>query len=133
MPTFKRADCSHLRSESRVLCSANLGRSVPLAPDTTRVPSSFIEVSHSHAGGTSQGRAGLSLGDLATDEVFKDEVLAGRAATSGGVQRSAVRTVFRALKNVFEPMLLEPAAVPTRMPAQATSVPLCSQPRDEAC
>jgi hypothetical protein len=28
--------------------------------------------------------------------------------------------VFRALKNVFEPMLVEPAAVPTRMPAQAS-------------
>jgi len=57
---------------------------------------------------------------LATDEVFTDEVLAGRAAISGGVQLSAVKTVFRALKNVFEPMLLEPAAVPTRMPAQAS-------------
>jgi hypothetical protein len=46
----------------------------------------------------SQGRAGLSLAGLATDEV-----LAGRAASSGGAQRSAVRIVFRELKNVFEP------------------------------
>jgi hypothetical protein len=69
-------------------------------------------VSHSHAGGTSQGRAGLGLGDFATDEVFTDEVLSGRAAISGGVQRSAVRTVFRESKNVFEPMLFEPA-IPT--------------------
>src|SRR5438270_777356 len=67
----------------------------------------------------SQGRAGLSLAGLATDEV-----LAGRAASSGGVQRSAMRTVFRALKNVFEPILLGPAAVPTRMPAQASSIVL---------
>src|ERR1700751_2033459 len=81
-------------------------------------------VSYSHAGGTSQGRAGLGLGDLITDEVFTDEALAGRAAISGGVQRSAVRTVFRALKNVFEPMLLGPAAVPTRMPAQASLIVL---------
>src|ERR1700756_2484451 len=78
------------------------------------------EFSHSHAGSTSQGRAGLGLGDLATDEVFTDEALAGRAAITGGVQLSAVKTVFRALKNVFEPMLLGPAAVPTRIPAQAS-------------
>jgi hypothetical protein len=62
--------------------------------------------SHFHAGGTSQGRAGLVLMDLATDEVCTDEVLAGRAAISGGAQRSAVRTLFRALKNVFEPIVL---------------------------
>jgi hypothetical protein len=68
---------------------------------------------------TSQGRAGLSLADLATEEV-----LAGRAAISGGAQRSAVRTVFLELKNVFEPMLLGPAAVPTRIPAQASSIVL---------
>jgi hypothetical protein len=67
----------------------------------------------------SQGRAGLSLGALATDKVFT-EALAGRAAITGGVQLSAVKTVFRALKNVFEPMLLGPAAVPTRIPAQAS-------------
>jgi hypothetical protein len=68
----------------------------------------------------SQGRAGLSLGALATDKVFTDEALPGRAAITGGVQLSAVKTVFRALKNVFEPMLLGPAAVPTRIPAQAS-------------
>ena len=56
----------------------------------------------------SQGRAGLSLAGLATDEVFTDEALAGRAAITGGVQLSAVKTVFRALKNVFEPILLGP-------------------------
>jgi hypothetical protein len=61
---------------------------------------------------------------LATDEVLTEEVLAERAASSGSVQRSAVRTVFRALKNVFEPMLLEPAAVPTKMPAQASIIVL---------
>src|SRR5262249_45018986 len=72
-------------------------------------------VSHSQAGGTSQGRAGLGLWDLATDEVFTDEVLAGGSASSGGVaisgggQLSAVRAVLRALKNVFGPMLLGPA------------------------
>ena len=76
--------------------------------------------SQSHAGGTSHGRAELVLEDSATDEVFTGEVLAGRAAVSGGAQRSAVRTVFRALKNVFEPMLLGPAIVPTRMPAHAS-------------
>ena len=81
-------------------------------------------VSHSHAGSTSQGRAGLGLGDLATDKVFTDEALARRAAITGGVQLSAVKTVFRALKNVFEPMLLGPAAVPTRMPAQASLIVL---------
>jgi len=81
----------------------------------------FGEFSHSLAGSTSQGRAGLGLGDLATDKVFTDEALAGRAAITGGVQLSAVKTVFRALKNVFEPMLLEPAAVPTRRPAQETA------------
>jgi hypothetical protein len=76
--------------------------------------------SQSHAGGTSHGRAELVLEDSATDEVFTGEVLAGRAAVSGGAQLSAVKTVFRALKNVFEPMLLRPAAVPTRIPAQAS-------------
>ena len=40
------------------------------------------------------------------------------------MQRSAVRTVFRELKNVFEPMLFEPTAVPTRMPAQASIIVL---------
>ena len=47
-------------------------------------------------------------GALATDKVFTDEALAGRAAITGGVQLSAVKTVFRALKNVFEPILLGP-------------------------
>ena len=58
-----------------------------------------VRGTHSHAGWTSQGRAGLGLGDLAGDEV-----LAGRAAVSGGAQRSAVRRVFRVLKNVFDPI-----------------------------
>jgi hypothetical protein len=64
--------------------------------------------------------AGLGLGDLATDEVFTDEALAGRVAITGGVQLSALKTEFSALKNVFEPMLLGPAAVPTWIPAQAS-------------
>jgi hypothetical protein len=72
----------------------------------------------------SQGRAGLSLEALATDKVFTDEALGGRAAITGGVQLSAVKTVFRALRNVFEPMPLGPAAVPTRMPAQASLIVL---------
>jgi hypothetical protein len=72
--------------------------------------------SQSHAGGTSHGWAERVLEDSATDEVFKGEALVGRAAIIGGVQLSAVKTVFRALKNVFEPMLLRPAAVPTRIP-----------------
>ena len=60
-------------------------------------------------------------GRLATDKVFTDEALAGRAAITGGVQLSAVKTVFRALKNVFEPMLLGPAAVPTRIRQAASA------------
>lgn len=40
------------------------------------------------------------------------------------MQLSAVRTVFRALKKVFEPILLEPAAVATRIPAQASLIVL---------